>query len=481
MIKVKNMSYLINSIIGIALMFGIPLIPPIEPLTKIGMQLGGIFIGLVYLWSTVDLLWPCLLGIIALAFTDYVDFYGILPAFADYTPLFMLFSMMFGGAVASCGLTAYIAHWFLSLKIINGRPDVFNFIIMLAMYIVSGFFDPLMAMLILWPTLYSIFKEAGYKPGDAYTRILIIATFIAITLGQGILPFFGAQLIILSAFQAASGITVNYMIYITLQMLISIVILLVITLLIKFILRPDMNKMKNISAEKIHAKPLPPMNITQKSFATIFVIMIIFGLIPSILPAESIIVSFIDHLSLLGFLLLILAILSALQIKGTPVIDLRETAKENVMWDLYLLVVLAIFFSGNLLADATGIKPWLIQLLMPIFGNFGPVFFIVFLLIIGILLTNIANNAIVGAIFVQILTAMAPSLGIENPAPMAIILTMVMFLAVLTPAASPYAAVLHANKEWVSMNDILKYGSLMLLVSLIVFVIVGLPLANLLY
>ena len=74
MIKVKNMSYLINSIIGIALMFGIPLIPPIEPLTKIGMQLGGIFIGLVYLWSTVDLLWPCLLGIIALAFTDYVDF-----------------------------------------------------------------------------------------------------------------------------------------------------------------------------------------------------------------------------------------------------------------------------------------------------------------------------------------------------------------------------------------------------------------------
>ena len=118
---------------------------------------------------------------------------------------------------------------------------------------------------------------------------------------------------------------------------------------------------------------------------------------------------------------------------------------------------------------------------MPIFENFGPVFFIVFLLIICILFTNIANNAIVGAIFVQILTAMAPSLSIKNPAPMVIILTMVMFLAVLTPTASPYAAVLHANKEWVSMNDILKYGSLMLIVNLIIFVIVGLPLANLLY
>lgn len=483
MTKARNadVTYYVHTIIGLILMFGIPLIPPIEPITKIGMQLGGIFVGLVYLWSTVDMFWPSLIGIVALAFTDYVDFYGILPAFANYTALFMLFSMVFCGVMSSCGLTNYIARWFLSRKIINGRPNMFNFIVMVAMYIVSGFFDPLMAILVLWPTLYAIFKEAGYGPGDAYTRILVVATFIAITLGQGTLPFFGAQLIILSAFQAASGITVNYMIYIVVQISVSIAVLIAITFLIKFILRPDMNKMKNISIAEITSKPLAPMDATQKFLALMIPTMIVFGLLPSVLPTDSIIASYINRLSLLGFTLLMLFILGAVRIKGRPIADLGKVAQENVMWDLYLLVVLALYFSGNLLADATGIKPWLVQLLLPIFGSLSPIFFIILLLIIGLLLTNIANNAIIGAIFVQILSAVAPSLGIENPAPIAIILTMVMFLAVLTPAASPYAAMLHANKEWVSMNDILRYGSLMLIVSIIIFIVVGLPLANLLY
>ena len=69
-----------------------------------------------------------------------------------------------------------------------------------------------------------------------------------------------------------------------------------------------------------------------------------------------------------------------------------------------------------------------------------------FLIIIGVVITNVANNAITGAILMQIVVAMAPSMGIDNPAPLAMTITMAMFLAILTPAASPYAAVLHANK-----------------------------------
>lgn len=68
-------------------------------------------------------------------------------------------------------------------------------------------------------------------------------------------------------------------------------------------------------------------------------------------------------------------------------------------------------------------------------------------MVLGVLITNVANNAITGAILMQIIVAMAPSMGIDNPVPLAMTVTMAMFLALLTPAASPYAAVLHANKE----------------------------------
>lgn len=61
--KKFDAKYYVHSVIGLILMFGIPLIPPIEPITHIGMQIGGIFIGLVYLWSTVGLFWPSTLAL----------------------------------------------------------------------------------------------------------------------------------------------------------------------------------------------------------------------------------------------------------------------------------------------------------------------------------------------------------------------------------------------------------------------------------
>lgn len=58
--------------------------------------------------------------------------------------------------------------------------------------------------------------------------------------------------------------------------------------------------------------------------------------------------------------------------------------------------------------------------------------------------------------------------------------TMAMFLAVLTPAASPYAAVLHANDR-ITMNDIIKYGGIMVTLALVVYLVLGIPIAYMLF
>lgn len=479
--KQNDMKYWIHTIIGLVLMFGIPQLPPIEPITQIGMQIGGIFIGAIYLWSFVGTFWPSLIAIIALGFTDYADMYTMFSSFAGYLPLLMLFCMIFFGAIGDCGLTQYIGRWFLTRKIINGRPSVFNFLMMTAVFVVSAFIDPLMALLVLWPTLYVILEEVGYSKEERYPRILIIATFLAVTLGQCTLPFFGGQLVILGAFEAASGIPTNYGLYIFFNVITSLLIFVVVTLLIKYVLRPDMSKMANVSIEKINKEPLPPMNLQQKIYIVAALAFLAFAIAPSILPADWMIVEVINRLNLVGFTLLAIALLSMIKIDGKPVLDPVHICKEYVMWDLYLLVVVAVFLSNCLMVDETGIKPWLINLLTPVFGSHGQIFFIVVLMVLGVLITNVANNAITGAILMQIIVAMAPSMGIDNPVPLAMTVTMAMFLALLTPAGSPYAAVLHANKERVSNGDIIKYGSIMIIASVIVYIAVGLPLANILF
>lgn len=479
--KQQNRMQWIHTIIGIFLIFAIPMIPPIDPITKFGMQIGGIFIGAIYLWSTVGTFWPSLLVIIALGMTDNIDMYTMFAAFSDYLPMLMLFCMIFFGAIGDCGLTQYIGRWFLTRKLINGHPSVFNFMMLIAMFAVSAFIDPLMALLVLWPTLYIILEEAGYKKEDSYYKIMIVTTFLAVALGQCTLPFFGGQLVILGAFEAASGIPINYGMYILFNIITSVLILLAATLTIKFILRPDMSKMASISIEQINKNSLPPMNLQQKIYIGAALAFLVVAIAPSICPENWEIIGILNRLNLVGFTMLAIAILSLIKVDGKPVLDAAKITKEYVMWDLYLLVVVAVFFSGYLMADETGIKPWLVGLLTPLFGSHGQMFFIIILMVVGVLITNVANNAITGAILMQIIVAMAPTMGIVNPVPLAMLITLMMFLALLTPAASPYAAVLHANKEKVSTADIIKYGSIMLIMAIFVYLLIGYPLAKIMF
>jgi sodium-dependent dicarboxylate transporter 2/3/5 len=64
---------------------------------------------------------------------------------------------------------------------------------------------------------------------------------------------------------------------------------------------------------------------------------------------------------------------------------------------------------------------------------------------------------------------------------MATLLTFAMHMAILTPAASPYAAILIGNKDWVDQSDVLKYGSVILVATFAIFLLVGLPLSRVMF
>ena len=71
-IKKINKSAAIHTMVGLAFMLLFPLLPPIEPITKVGMIVAGAFIGMVYLWSTVDSVWPSALGLLIIALSGYL-------------------------------------------------------------------------------------------------------------------------------------------------------------------------------------------------------------------------------------------------------------------------------------------------------------------------------------------------------------------------------------------------------------------------
>ena len=50
--------------------------------------------------------------------------------------------------------------------------------------------------------------------------------------------------------------------------------------------------------------------------------------------------------------------------------------------------------------------------------------------------------------------------------------------AILTPAASPYAAILYGNSSWVDRKDIVKYGLAITLLAIFLYIVIGIPLAK---
>ena len=160
----------------------------------------------------------------------------------------------------------------------------------------------------------------------------------------------------MGAFEVASGIPTNYMAYIAFNVVTSIAILAVVTLVIKFILRPDMSKMAAISVEQINKEELPPMNIQQKAYVLVTILFFIFALGPSVLPADWAITQFMNDINLVGFTILALGVLALIKVDGKPILEPVRICKEYVMWDLYLLVVVCVFLAGSLMAPETGLR-----------------------------------------------------------------------------------------------------------------------------
>lgn len=166
-------TYWLHLAIGLGFMLVFPMLSPIEPITEVGMAVLGVFIGMVYLWSTLDSIWPSLMGLMLVALAGYVpELQGyaavkklFMESFGTDTVIVLILGMVLFSALEFVGCTKYMARFFMSRKVLEGRPYVFLFIFFLCSYVIGGFTNPMASMLILWPIAIEVCQNFGYKKG----------------------------------------------------------------------------------------------------------------------------------------------------------------------------------------------------------------------------------------------------------------------------------------------------------------------------
>ena len=479
-VKKKNALYHINGIVCLLIMFGVGQIPATEPLTQHGMHLIGIFLGLLYGWIFVDIVWPSLAGLLALMLVG-----GMAPkvllnsSFGDPIVVMMFFIFIFCAAIDHYGLSLFISLWFISRKFVAGKPWLFTFTFLGSIFLLGGLTSASPAAIIGWSILYGICDLCGYKKGDGYPTMMIFGIVFAAQVGMCMIPFKQVPLTVIGAFENISGIQIDYAKYMLIAILCCVACSILFVLIGKFIFRPDVSKLANLDASKLDKGNNLQLTKVQKIVLSFLFALVALLLLPSFLPKDFILTKFLTGIGGTGTCIFVVGVMAAIKVDGKPLLPMKKMIDKGVAWGIIFLLAVVQPLSAAMTVEDSGITAMLMKFLNPIFGGHSPIFFMLVIGLIAAVLTNVMNNGALGVALMPIVFSYCTANQID-PQMSVIMIVLCVHLAFLTPAASSSAALLHGN-EWIRSGDIMKSAPIVVAASWIIMSAITLMLGTMIF
>lgn len=182
----------------------------------------------------------------------------------------------------------------------------------------------------------------------------------------------------------------------------------------------------------------------------------------------------IDDAQIALFGALLLFVLPSGRLGSAPLLD--WSAAKRLPWG-----TLVLFGGGLALADAierSGLAAWLAGGLGGL-GDIPPMVVVLVVVAIMIALSELASNTAIAAIFLPLVGAAAPGFG-ADPAALGAPAVLAASLAFMMPVGTPPNAIVYGSGH-VSIGQMARAGLALNLIGLAVIVLVGYPLAELLF
>lgn len=471
----------IHTLVTILLMFGIGLLPPVSNLTTLGMQTLGILIGMIYGITFCSVAWPCLLGMVALIIWGIVPLGTVLSTGLGSDPVMLvLFFFIFVAILDQNKITEFLAVFMISRKFVQGKPWVFSYILIVGTMIAGALGSSYVAMIVFWGILISACNLYGLKPYSKYATVMFIGICIGGLASTSTWLFRSNPLYVNAMLGSLSNGTVslNFGAYALYSFLIWMIVIAGYIVMCKYFLKVDIGSMKNID-DSVIDKSYLVLNRRQKVVFFYMILVIFVYCFTGFIPAGTPLAQYLSTFGSSGPILLILVLMSITKVDGEPIADLSAAAKSGVVWDTMFLSAALLGLSTVMSTSDTGISESIIAMLGPVFDGRSTIFMCIIICIVSIILTNFMSNTAVALMFTPVIFSFSQSLNF-NPLPMIATMLIVVHIAYLTPGASVFAAMLFGNSSWVKPADIYKYGSVTLIWMFIIFLIVGIPLSNIL-
>lgn len=462
------------------LTFGVGLLPPLG-LPPMGMDILGVFVGLLYGWSFIGFAWPSMISLVALGFTGYAEPGTVLAgAFSHPAVLFTIFVLAFTAYCNQSGINAVMSKWFLSRRVFAGHPWIFSASVLIGTLIISFLVDGVPTVFLISGILYAMFADLGFKKGDAYPAYLLAGVCIAGVLSYACKPWAGQNLTGISALAEVSGgaAVIPNAALIAVAFPVCVAILLSYTGIMRFVFRPDVSRLAHLTPEYLAGmRGEIRMGREQSIAAVALAAFLLLMFLPNVLTPGTALHALAAKFSMTASMVLILGVLSFVRVEGRPVFDFQDCA-HGINWNVIWMLAASIPVSAAMSSPSAGISELLSGFLASFVDSGNILVFLVCFMVFVSVVTQFTHNVTVVLIAIPIIWNISQSAGV-NPAGFSLLLFLAAGAAFATPAASTVGALSFANGEWIGVKRAFQAGILGSLGGIVCMLALGLPLVML--
>ncbi len=438
-----------------------------------------IFIGVLILWLTIGIDRPSLLCLFALGFIDSFGFNKVLSSsLGNSTFAFLLFTFICTYALSKTSLIKRIALTFINLKIAQKNSYLFIFFFLLGTLFLGLFISPSVLFVVLLPILNEIIAQLKLEKRDKVAKILMLGLGFTVSISSGMTPI--AHVFPILAINAAN-LEVSTFEYIALAFPTGLVLFLLMYLLLIVCIRP---KKDGLNFENVAKLKETTQKLDKKDIITliIFILVLFLWIVPSLF--EFIYYPIYEAFNKYGTImppLLGTILLCIIRVDKKPLISVEDAFKNGVPWGSLIMCAATLALGEAIKNEDIGLITYLQSTLGNSLVSLPALVLLIIFTLRAAVQTNLSSNMVtatlVATVASTILTSTFSTLNLEATI---CIIGMIASFAFATPPSMPHIAIISAS-ESTSTKEVFIYGSILMVISVIISLLISYPIGLLIF
>ncbi len=464
--------------VTLVLMFGFGFLPPFATITPVGMRLLGVFLGVIYGYSTCDIIWPSLFAFLAFGLSGYPkDMNAAVSSMMGGSVVFQIITQYFtAGAIVIYGFGKWFIRWSLSRKIFKGNPLFYTWCFMFVFMWSAIVLSQIAMALLLYAIWNDIADSCGYDKNSTFRYYGFGGILLSMIMGGGMIPYKSWMFGLATTWADITGISINLGFMFLLTGITGALVITLYVILGAKLFKVDFSIMKAFDVEKMgeDSKRLRPRAKTIIIVYVIISLLTIFAGTITHLPISKFINNTLTAGGIYCLCSALLMVIPSGEGDGQAAINFNDIKHSDaaVSWPVILMCAVTIPVASAITHESTGILPWITSIFTPVFEGKGPMFIIAFTIIVMIILTNVGSNIAFGGAMIPIISPFVMASGM-HPVVAGAALIWIANMGLILPGASAPASIFHGRTEIPDAalrTKVVSFGAALILVcSLVVF------------